>query len=95
MGADVIRHGAGMPRVRCRCRQYRKVLVVAQVLSVQDSPGRGAGDTWSWRRWDFWWGTCTADRVPARSSGAGPTIFFPPAPATASTCSSNRPYLRQ
>jgi len=70
------------------------------MLLVQEGPGRvagavstgkswsWAGDTWSWRRWDFWWGTCTANHVPAHSSGAGPHHLFP-------TCTGNRFHLLQ
>ena len=54
----------------------------------------GAGMPYSWRRCDFWWGTCAAKRSPARSSGAGPHPFSPPAPSSPNTCSANAGDLR-
>ena len=60
----------------------------AQVL-----PLSGAGAPHSWRRWVFWWGTCTAKRSPTRSSGAGPHPFSSPAPKTIGTCAN--PFSRK
>ena len=40
-------------------------------------------------------GTCTANRPPTPSSGAGPHPFSTPAPNTPDTCAKNRHHLRQ
>ena len=40
-------------------------------------------------------GTCTANRHPTPSSGAGPHPFSTPAPNTPDTCAKNRHHLRQ
>ncbi len=54
-----------------------------------------AGPRLPWRRCVFGRGTCTANRPPTPSSGAGPHPFSTPAPNTPDTCTKNRHYLRQ
>ena len=55
-------------------------------LLAQVSRVDGAGGVGFWRRCAFWMGTCAANVVPARYSGAGTTSFSAPAPSALDTC---------
>ena len=50
----------------------------------------GTGTWVSWRRSVFMRGTCAANRHPMLSRGAGPYLFFGPAPQRRRTCATTR-----
>ena len=60
-----------------------------------DVPIVGAGVPVFGRRWGFWWGTGAAGERRSPIRGAGPHPFSSPAPRMGTTCTKNRPYLRQ
>ena len=66
----------------------RAVFVQQAVLTpvAQILPLSGADGPPSWRRWDFWEATCTANPCSTPYSGAGPHPFSPSAPGMAGTC---------
>ena len=59
---------------------------VAQVYSIS-----GAGSCLFWRRYDFAYGICAANRARTHSSGAGPHLISTPAPKTWRTMHATAP----